>query len=50
MSKRKMNELQQAASLPRILQPRATRIVREGEAIYSPGEFFTSSSRSSTAP
>jgi thioredoxin reductase/CRP-like cAMP-binding protein len=40
-AKRKMNVLgkQLAAKQP---QPRATRIVREGEAIYSPGEFGTS--------
>ena len=40
-AKRKMSVLnkQLAAKQP---QPRATRIVREGEAIYSPGEFGTS--------
>src|SRR6185436_1664862 len=40
-AKRKMNVLakQLSAKQP---QPRSTRIVREGEAIYSPGEFGTS--------
>src|SRR5262245_49055079 len=40
-AKRKMNVLNKQLSAKQP-QPRATRIVREGEAIYSPGEFGTS--------
>ena len=41
-AKRKMQVLNKQLAVRASPQPRATRIVREGEAIYSPGEFGTS--------